>query len=68
MLVVYQWFMYTVLALEAVPQAVIPLLVGGSSLLGSFLVWWSQLSSVGALPSHEYTPEYISELASFVGW
>ena len=45
MLVVYQWFMYTVLALEVVPQAALTLVL---SAVGGFLVWWVQLSAVAS--------------------
>jgi len=45
MLVVHQWFMYTVLALEVVPQAALTLVL---SAVGGFLVWWVQLSAVAS--------------------
>ena len=46
MLVVHQWFMYTVLALEVVPQTV---LIAVFSAVGGFLVWWSQLHAIDEL-------------------
>jgi len=46
MLVVHQWFMYTVLALEVVPQTA---LIAVFSAVGGFLVWWSQLHAIDEL-------------------
>ena len=43
MLIVHQWFMYTVLALEVVPQTA---LITVLSAVAGFLVWWSQLSAI----------------------
>jgi|NorSeaMetagenome_1021524.scaffolds.fasta_scaffold226239_1 hypothetical protein len=75
MLVVHQWFLYTVLALEVVPQtALITVLSAG----GGFLVWWSQLAAIGggeasdadkaADRAADDSTEYSSALISLVGW
>ena len=60
MLVVHQWFMYTVLALEGVPQTA---LITVFSAVGGFLVWWSQLEAIDVRDS-----AYSSALIALVSW
>ena len=62
MLVVHQWFMYTVLALEPVPQAVLTFVM---SAVGGFLVWWSQIKE---LDDSADTTDYASSVTSLVFW
>ena len=75
MLVIHQWFLYTVLALEVVPQTA---LIAVLSAVGGFLVWWSQLEpSVSCRPScdtdgddyrHIDEDDYSSALIALVLW
>ena len=75
MLLIHQWFLYTVLALEVVPQTA---LIAVLSAVGGFLVWWSQLEpSVSCRPScdtdgddyrHIVEDDYHSALISLVAW
>ena len=75
MLLIHQWFLYTVLALEVVPQTA---LIAVLSAVGGFLVWWSQLEpSVSCRPScdtdgddyrHIDEDDYSSALIALVLW